>query len=53
MIRYAMPVVALAGLILFLGILIAEVPRLDLGCVIAATLLLAAWDLLGQLRNRQ
>jgi hypothetical protein len=39
-------VVALGVLVGFLGILWWWVPRLDLGAVIAITLLLAGWDLL-------
>ena len=35
----------------FLGILVWEVPRLDLGAVIGVTLLLVLVDLLGQLRG--
>ncbi|AXQ95790.1 hypothetical protein LV780_16315 [Cereibacter azotoformans] len=40
-----LPLLALVVLAAFLGILVMEVPRLDLGLVIAATLLLAIWDL--------
>jgi hypothetical protein len=42
-------VVALGVLVGFLGILWWFVPRLDLGAVIAITLLLAGWDLLSGL----
>lgn len=38
---------ALGMLVGFLGILWWWVPRIDLGLVIAVTLLLAAWDMLG------
>jgi len=43
--RY-LAILALAFLAGFLGILLAFVPRLYLGIVIAITLLLAGWDLL-------
>lgn len=35
---------AFALLLGFLGVLVAWVPRADLGAIIAITLLLAAWD---------
>ena len=44
----ALPILGLIVLAAFLGILLWEVPRLDLGLVIAATLVLAAVDLLAQ-----
>ncbi len=37
----------------FLGILIFHVPRLDLGAVIALTVLLAFWDLFTTHRSRR
>ncbi|WP_198585907.1 hypothetical protein [Pararhizobium haloflavum] len=39
-------VIALAVLAAFLGILIYEVPRLDLSVVVGITILLAAYDFL-------
>lgn len=39
-----MGVIAIAVLLGFLGILVWEVPRIDLGAVVAITLLLAIWD---------
>jgi hypothetical protein len=39
-----MALVALAVLAGFLGILVAYVPRLDLGAVVASTLALVVWD---------
>ena len=44
--RYVLPVLAIAILLGFLGILVWEVPRFDLGAVVAITLLFAVWDLL-------
>jgi hypothetical protein len=37
---------AIAVLLAFLGILLWEVPRLDLGVIIAVTVIFAVWDLL-------
>ncbi|ABA80972.1 hypothetical protein GQF56_17465 [Rhodobacter sphaeroides] len=45
MTRRLLPLFALIVLAAFLGILAMKVPRLDLGLVVLATLLLAAWDL--------
>ena len=45
--------IALATLAVFLGILIYEVPRLDLGIVIFITVALAAYDFLKPNRPRQ
>lgn len=42
-----MSILAFGLLLAFLGILISYVPRLDLGIVIGATLLLVAWDFFG------
>lgn len=44
MTRFVLPLFAFAGLVVFLGVLFAGVPRLDLGLVIAFTLLLAVLD---------
>ncbi|MGP3698919.1 hypothetical protein [Rhodobacter sp. NSM] len=44
--RRLLPLFALLVLAAFLGILVAKVPRLDLGLVVAATMVLAAWDLI-------
>lgn len=41
----AMSIIAFAVLCGFLGILIAYVPRLDLGAVLAATVLLCGYDI--------
>ncbi len=45
------PMLAVATLTAFLGILIWEVPRLDLGSVVAVTLLLALADLVQSRRD--
>lgn len=45
------PVFAFLFLTAFLGILLWEVPRLDLGAVIGVTLLLALADLIQSWRN--
>ena len=42
--RIVLPLLAFAALATFLGILLYRVPRLDLGTVIVATLVLAAMD---------
>jgi hypothetical protein len=47
-----MAVLAFALLVLFLGILIWYVPRLDLGAWVAATLGLVAWDFFAPARRR-
>ena len=44
--QHILPVLAIAFLLGFLGILVWEVPRLDLGVVVAVTLFFAVWDLL-------
>ncbi|MBM9596016.1 hypothetical protein [Roseitranquillus sediminis] len=44
--KHILPVFAILVLLGFLGILVWEVPRLDLGAVVAVTLLFAIWDLL-------
>lgn len=41
----ALAVLAFLVLVGFLAILLIHVPRIDLGAVIAITVLLAAWDL--------
>ena len=46
-----MRIVGLAALLGFLGILVWEVPRIDLGAVVAITLLLALWDAFKGERN--
>ena len=43
--RTLLYVIAFAVLLGFLGILVWYVPRLDLGLVVGAVLVLAAWDL--------
>lgn len=45
------PVLALAVLTVFLGILLWEVPRFDLGAVIVVTVLLALADLVQSWRE--
>ena len=47
-----MAVLAFLFLLGFLGILVWFVPRLDLGLVVAATLLLVAYDFYTTLRNK-
>jgi hypothetical protein len=47
-----MALFAYAVLTLFLGILVWNVPRLDLAAVCLATLLLAGYDFLGGARRR-
>ena len=47
-----MAVLAYLFLLGFLGILVWFVPRLDLGAVVAATLLLVAYDFYTTLRNK-
>ena len=42
-IMMALAILVLGG---FLGILVLEVPRIDLGAVVGVTLLLVLWDLL-------
>ena len=42
---------AYAVMLVFLGILIWHVPRLDLGFVVALTLLLAGWDLVQTMKG--
>lgn len=42
---------AFVVLVAFLAILVIHVPRLDLACVIGATVLLAGWDLVLNLRQ--
>lgn len=44
--------VAFAILVGFLGILIVEVPRIDLGAVILLTVVLAGYDFLRTFRER-
>ena len=46
-------IVAFLILVGFLGILLYEVPRVDLGGVIVFTLVLAGYDFLRALRERQ
>ena len=48
----AMALLAFLFLLGFLGILVWYVPRLDLGLVVAATLLLVAYDFYTTLRNK-
>jgi len=43
--KTVLTIAAFALLVAFLGILVRAVPRLDLGLVVGATLLLAFWDL--------
>ncbi len=45
-------IVAFAVLVAFLGILVFYVPRLDLGLVVGATLLLVAYDFFWHGRKR-
>ena len=45
-------IIALAALLGFLGILAWKVPRLDLGLVIAITVLLVAYDLIIHSRRK-
>lgn len=47
-----MALLAFLFLLGFLGILVWFVPRLDLGAVVAATLLLVAYDFYTTLRNK-
>lgn len=48
-----MAVVAILALAGFLGILVLEVPRIDLGAVIGITLLLVLWDVVRGPRDRR
>lgn len=43
---------AFAALVVFLGVLLWHVPRLDLGAVVGATVLLVAWDFFAPRRQR-
>jgi hypothetical protein len=45
-------VIAFLVLVAFLAILLIHVPRLDLGAVIALTVILAGWDLFTTHRSR-
>ncbi len=47
-----LPLFAFLVLVGFLAILVIHVPRLDLGAVIALTVLLAGWDLFTTYRSR-
>ena len=44
---------AFAALVVFFGVLLVRVGRIDLGTVILITLALAAWDLWSQLFRRR
>ena len=46
-------ILAFAVMVAFLAILVIHVPRADLIAVIGATVLLAGWDLVLNLRNRR
>lgn len=52
MIDRAVFIFAFMVLVGFVGILVIEVPRLDLGMITAATLLLVGCDLVGTLRKK-
>jgi small-conductance mechanosensitive channel len=45
--------IAFATFLVFLGILLWNVPRLDLICVVGVTVALAGWDLLQNLRGNR
>lgn len=52
MTNLVLSVFAFAVLAAFLGVLVVEVPRLDLGAVVGLTLLLVGIDLFGAFRRR-
>jgi len=45
--------IAFATFLVFLGILLWNVPRLDLICVVGVTVALAGWDLLQNIRGNR
>jgi hypothetical protein len=45
-------VLAFAALVIFLGILIWHVPRIDLGAVLLLSVCLAAWDFFAPSRGK-
>lgn len=48
---FLLRLIAFAALVLFLGVLVWKVPRVDLGLVVAISLALAAWDFFGPKRR--